>query len=303
MPQSTDRRILAGLVKHAQAEEDDPLTPLIEDYLIKRVDPRYAHLRIRRLEIETDERPRPPGRISPSMAGGCARQAVFVFTGTKGRRKVDPDQEMIFEDGKWRHHKWDFIFLEMERFFPKKFKVVSIEESVTIDGQYIAGSLDAIIKIKVNGKWRTYVVDFKGANSFAFEDAYRNKRPNPRYVLQLITYMKSKRKKRGILLFESKDKNRYYCFPVRASDAKWADVKIWSQTVIDAMEARKLPPKDPECNNGKFLYGKCPFKDHCFGKRDAAQVRREVYVNFPGVQEQWDRGNEIIAEWRNAQAS
>ena len=300
---SRDRQILKNLVKHAQNEDEDPLTPLIEDYFLKRVDPRYDHLRIKTLEIVTADRPRPPGRISPSNAGGCARLAAFTFAGAKGKKRIDPDQEMIFEDGKWRHHKWGYIFLEMERFFPKRLKVISIEESVQINDLYVAGSLDITVKVKMsNGKWRTIVIDFKGANTWAFEDAVRTDRPNPRYVLQLITYLKSKRKKYGYLLFESKDKNRFFLFPVTLTDRKWAEVSLWTKEVIDHLERRKLPPRDPECDNGKFLYGKCPFASKCFGKETDRQVEHEVFVNFPGVDKMWKRGHRIIEEYNDALA-
>jgi hypothetical protein len=300
MPSTPDTRVLAHLIKHAQSEVEDPLTPLIDDYFLCRELPKYQHLRIKKFEVDTGTRPRPPGRISPSSSGGCQRAAAYSFLGVKGRVSKDPDKEAIFEDGKWRHLKWDFIFLEMERFFPKKFKVVSIEESVSIDGLYIAGSLDAVVKIKVKGKWVTYVVDFKGANSFAFEDAYRNKKPNPRYVLQVGTYMKAKKKMRGILLFESKDKNRYYCFSVTANPIMWAEIKMWARGVLESLEAQRLPEKDPDCNKGHFLYGRCIYRDLCFGKKGDKQVQREVFVGFPGVKKLWKEGNRIVREWEAA---
>lgn len=302
MPVSPERRILANLVKHAQSEEEDPLTPLIDDYLLKREKPAYRHLRIAKYEIDTLDRPRPPGRISPSNAGGCAKAAVFTFLGTQGRKRTDPDQEAIFEDGKWRHHKWGFMFLEMERFFPKKFRVISIEENVSIKGLRIAGSLDATIEIKVKGVWLRYVVDFKGANSYAYEDTYRTKKPNPRYVWQVITYIKARNEERGMLLFESKDKNRYFVFPIKMTDRKWAEVKLWTEGVLDHLERKKLPPRDPDCKNGLFLYNRCPFRDKCFGKLGDKQVQREVFIDFPGVKQQWKLGKKMIAEYEDAKA-
>lgn len=295
-------KVLATIVKHAKREEDDPLTPLIEAYYLKRNLPKYRDCRVETYEIPVLDRPRPPGRISPSQAGGCARQATFTFVGFKGRKRTDPDQEAIFEDGKWRHHKWDYIFIEMARMFPDQFKVVSIEEGVTIDGFYIAGSLDAIVKIKVKGKWLTYVIDFKGANSYAFDDTYRRQAPNPRYILQLLAYMKSKHKKRGILLFESKDKNRFYCYPIKMTDSQWAEVSLWARSVVEALSEQKLPPKDPECQGGTFLYNRCPFAKACFGNKTNRQLSRSAFADFPGIEELWEEGNRIVSEYEAHQA-
>lgn len=294
MPSSPDSRILATLIKHAQQEEVDPLTPLIDSYLLRRENPKYAHLLIRNYTIDVGDRPRPSGRISPSSAGGCEREATFKFLGVRGRRRIDPELQLIFEDGKWRHHKWQFMFREMERFFPDRFKVISIEEDVSIERLFSAGSLDAIIKIKVNGKWVRYVVDFKGANSFAFDDAYRTRRPNPKYVLQLLTYMKAKGCKRGILLYDSKNTNKIQPFHVKYTDVQWAEVSRWHRRVINALKSRKLPPKHPDCNNGTFLYNRCPYRGLCFGNKGAKEIERRVFKKFPGVDELWEQGNLTI---------
>lgn len=294
MPSSPESRILATLVKHAQNSEIDPLTPLIESYYLKREKPEFQHLRLHKYEIDTTPRPRPHGRLSPSSAGGCEREAVLKFLGVKGQKRIDPEMQMIFEDGHWRHHKWGFIFLEMERFFPNRFKVVSIEEDVTIGPLFIAGSLDAVVKIKVGGKWRRYVIDFKGANEYAWNDAYRTKRPNPKYVLQLITYMRAKKCKRGILLYESKDKNKPYVFHVAFTDEKWAEVRQWARRVIKALDEKKLPEKHPECVNGTFLYNRCPYRGMCFGNQTPKQIGLKVFKGFGSSDELWEEGHVII---------
>lgn len=293
----TDASILKRIVKGIQEEEDDPLSPLIDEYLIKRNLPKYAHLRLKKHEIDVADRPRPPGRLSPSSLCGCERQAQLKFLGVRGRKKVDPDQELIFEDGHWRHHKWDFMFLEMERILGRdRFQVLHIEHPIVLDEFYVAGHLDAEIRIKVGKKWRRYVVDFKGANNFAFEKAYRDRQADATYIKQLFGYMKGRNCKRGILLYDSKDKNRYYVFAFKMEESIWGEVTLWCQKIIDQLREERLAPKHKDCHNGNFLYGRCPFAGLCFGGETDRQIQRKIFSDFPGVEKLWKRGHRIIKE-------
>src|SRR5690349_12777163 len=93
-------------------EEHDPLTPLVDRYFSMRV--KYPEKRIRDYGLDLQDRPRPLGRLSPSALCGCERQAVFKFIGMDGRKRINPDTEAIFDDGHWRHHKWQARFRDME---------------------------------------------------------------------------------------------------------------------------------------------------------------------------------------------
>lgn len=297
MVASANERVLADLVKHLKNSEEDVLTPLIDEYLIKRNLPKYRKKRLTEIKLDLRDRPRPGGRLSPSSICGCKRQAALKFLGTEGQRKINPEQELIFDDGHWRHHKWGVIFLDMERVLGRdRFRVVRIERPIVIDGLMVAGHLDVEIKIKVGKKWRRYIVDFKGANNYMFEKSYREHAPDPTYIRQLMTYMKARKCKRGILLYDSKDKNKFYAFHIAWDEKLWAEVQLWCEDIIEHLEEEKLPPMHEDCDKGKFMYGKCPFKGICFGPDSDRQIRRKVYENFPGVEELWALGHAVIEE-------
>lgn len=295
MVRSADTKILDNIVRSIQNEEQDPLTPLIEEYILKRDLPKYRKKRLKSVTIPLVDRPRPGGRLSPSNLCGCERQAAFKFLGVEGKFRTNPDQELIFEDGKWRHHKWQTMFKDMEKVLGRhRFRVVGVEHPVIIEGLYIAGSLDIEVKIKVKGKWVRYVIDFKGSNNFSFEKAYRDRAPDPTYKKQVITYGKGRKCKRAILLYDSKDKNKFYAFVVPVTAKAWAEVRLWCRRVVEQLEAQELPPMHPDCNNGNFLYGRCPYKALCYGSKSPKQIRREVYMDFPGVKKLWEKGHAEI---------
>lgn len=298
MPANPERRILAAMLRHAKSAEQDPLTPLIDEYLIKREKPQWASKRIKEYTIPILPRVRPPGRLSPSGICGCERAAALKMCGVPGKKRTDPDVELIFEDGIWRHHKWGAIFTDMAKMFPSRFRLISIEFRIEIRGLFITGHLDAHIQIKVGNEWIDYIIDFKGANEWAWSWAYKRRTPVPTHRLQLVTYIRGVRKTgvkvdRGILLYDSKNFNRYYCFPVKFNISEWDEVRVWCRSVLRQVKRKKLPPMHPECDNGNFLANRCVYKHLCYGDMTDNQIERMAYREFKGIDTLWETGLEI----------
>lgn len=288
MPVGVEDRVLANLVKHMHKEDEDPLTPLIDDYLTKR---NRSENRLTEYTIDMRDAPRPPGRFSPSTICGCERQAAFKFLGVPGRRVIDPEEEIVFDDGKWRHHRWQATFLDMQEVLGRNvFEVLEIEGESVIEDIYVAGSLDALVKI--HGK--RWVIDFKGANMWAWEYVYKNHTPIELHVKQLLSYMKAKRCKRGMLFYEQKDKNRVAIFIVRFSAEQFREVEQWCERVVRKMDNHKLPPKSLECKKGRFVFEKCPWTHLCYGATPERRVEIRAYRGFDGVERQWKAGLEAV---------
>lgn len=294
MPMTEDRRILASIIRHAKTEEQDPLTPLIDEYLIKREKPKYLKRRMKEYTFPIRPRVRPLGRLSPSSLVGCERQAALKLLGAPGRKRTDPDTELIFEDGIWRHHKWQAFFRDMELVLgDHRFRVISIEGRTQIRKLFITGHLDVHVAILVNGEWIEYIIDIKGANEWAWSRIHRSRQAIPEHVGQLHSYMKAKKVKRGMLLYDSKDKNRFFVYPVSFDEVRWAEVRLWCKKVLRQIEARELPPMHPECHNGNFLANKCPFKHLCYGDLSPRQLRQKVYADFTTLDDLWNIGIEL----------
>lgn len=289
-----DKKVLSNLVKAMKREGRDPLRPLIDEYLIKRK--RLRKRRMRTYEIPVVEDVRPGGRLSPSSICGCKRMAAFKFAGVRGELRIDPDNELIFEDGNWRHHKWQAMFLDMEKVLGRdRIRVLGIEQRVSNEELYIAGSLDVLLAIRVrrgDGKvWEKYLVDIKGINSQGFSRITMDNAAKAEHVRQVVTYCKLRKVTKGLLLYENKNTNELRVFHVPFSEKLWGDVQEWSEEVIHALENEQLPPMHPDCEGGTYLWEKCPYRRLCYGcEPEVAQ--RETYVSFPGVEAAWKRGHE-----------
>lgn len=288
MPSSPEEKVLASLMKHMANSEQDPLTPLLDTYFIQRA---KSPNRVKRHVIDMEDRPRPEGRLSPSSLCGCERQAAFKFVNMPGRSVIDPETEAIFDDGKWRHHKWQATFRDMEKVLgKKKFRLITYEEDVEIPELFIAGALDACIAID-GQKW---IVDFKGINSWGFEYVFRENKPHETHVLQLLAYMVARRVRRGMIMYDHKDRSKTVIFVVQFTNKQWAEVVKWSEKVLRQIEERELPPMSINCQAGNFLFEKCPWTHVCYGSKSDGAIERRMYRDFDSVEEAWARGHAHI---------
>lgn len=290
-----DNKMLARLMRNLHEREVDPLRPLVDEYLLKR--DRSPH-RVTSHMISMRARPRPGGRISPSAIGGCERQAVFRFTGTKGRKLLDPDFELLCEQGNWTHHKWDVLFLDMEAVLgPDVFEVVSYEKDVRIPRLYVAGALD--VHVRIYGV--DYIIDIKSISTYGFRYINDMDEPRPDNVRQIVTYMKAKKINRGILWYENRDNQLTRGFVVDFSREEYREAIEWIESVLHYLERQRLPSKHPDCAAGMMRHSKCPWAKLCYGtKYDAEDLRAIAYKNFVSLDAAWKKG---LREYKRAVAA
>lgn len=278
-------KMLADMVARLHSKELDPLRPLIDEYLIIRDTP-TAKGRVQVHEISMVARARPGGRFSPSSVGRCDRQAILKFLGYKGSRKVNPDKELLFDDGNWRHHKWQALFLDMEAVFgdDEKFKVIEIEHFVHLDKYHVAGNLD--VTLLINGV--LYVIDIKGINRRGFDWINRLDEPKDDAVSQLLTYMKAKGIDNGILLYDCKDTQRTKCFAVGFDSKHWKQATGWLDEQHEHLEARRIPPKHPDCTLGSSMADTCQFYKVCHvAQVPDKKLQKKAYAGFTSIEDVW----------------
>jgi hypothetical protein len=222
---------------------------------------------------------------------------VFRFTGTKGRKRIDPDLELVFDDGNWRHLKWNAIFRDMELVLGRDvFRVLAVEQRLNIPDLYVAGTLDVIVAIKVAGKWRKFVVEIKGISDMGFGFILRNDKPLDHHVKQLVAYEHAVGIPRGFLWYDNKNNQHTQAFIVGENDEAWAEVESWCLSVVSYLERQRIPPKHPGCNRGTLFFERCPYTKLCFGGRTMPSLQRYAYREFPGIEEAWRLGNEEVGE-------
>jgi hypothetical protein len=293
-------KTVSELVKRYHQREQEPLLPLHDEYLEVRDTPR-ALGRYGGHPITMLPRARPGGRISPSSVGGCQRQSVLKFVGMEGRRAVDHDLWTLFDDGDWRHHRWQFTFYDMEAVLGRdRFRVLGIEKRITIPELYVTGNIDARVGVRVNERWRKYTVDFKGINRRGFDWVRATDEGKDENQTQLSVYLEATGDSRGLLLYECKDTQRRLVRPVTFDTGHHEAAMKWIKQVLRALEEEKVPGRHPECRKGTMMYEGCPFKKPCWDM-DGRELAKLAYgVDWRGVDAAWRAGRRALRDAERA---
>lgn len=282
--------ILSRLIKNMRDEEADPLRPLLDAYLIER-----NHAPERHVADTYDMAPyeRPPGRFSPSDLGGCERAAAFRFLGVEARRRLDPDLELIFDDGNWRHLKWQAIFHDMEKVLGRsRFRVIHTEARVIFEDLYLDGSLDNVLYMKPvpDQPGNRWVLDIKGIRDAGFQQIVKRDEPIAKHVKQVVAYGRSIEVPRSLLWYENKDNQQTKAFVILDDEDTWREVEGWCTSVTSFMEQERVPPMDPDCNRGTIAYERCPYASHCYGSMSETRLTELAYDRFESVDALWEAG-------------
>lgn len=184
--------------------------------------------------------------FSPSGFTACQRkQVIDKIDGMRSKIVIDPQLQLIFDDGNWRHLRWQMLFYKMGI-------VESMEEFKSEGDLELGGSLDIKIVLRIRNKKMRIIVDIKGINASGWQHVSTTGKPPMSHVVQLRTYMMLHGIMTGVLWYEDKNTNRIYEFIIKASD-KWeksirkraARMKTFAAAqAFPRYECRVLDPKD-----------------------------------------------------------
>lgn len=143
-----------------------------------------------RLMVLARSQPRKKGVYSPSLLAECVRKVYLIKKGTK-RKKVERVQlSGFFNDGNWRHFKWQFIMWKMHKagiieLIDTGSICLGTEVPVSNESGDFGGTLDNLIYIPPADVVCT--IDWKGMNGAGFNRAIGNG-PSLQYIVQSVGY-------------------------------------------------------------------------------------------------------------------
>jgi hypothetical protein len=141
--------------------------------------------------------------FSPSGASMCQRsQIIDKFPKLRKSKitKIDPKLRQIFDDGKWRHIRWQMLFFKMGI-------VESAEGFMSKGALKFGGSFDLILNLPwvKNKRKRRVVVDIKGTNAAQFIHIRNTGKALFKHELQVQIYMYLTGCRVAIIWYENKN--------------------------------------------------------------------------------------------------
>lgn len=295
MSTQTERR-LKELKRATEGKRDQWLVPLIEDFMQNPVaidddeDVEFLNRLAKARTIPREERV-----YSPSQFGACIRYVYFLKNDQDRVSVPSISGNGIFNDGNFRHYKWQFVLWKMHREGiilllgePKGWPAGSEIRVSNKEGD-CQGSIDNLVYIPDRDVIVT--VDYKGMASHSFTQ-YSNTEPPYQYMVQSVLY--------GLLANEDKEVSARLPQPVEYSIIigenksgavsnrkmksplglfEWrfpigptAEIDHRLALLRHYEKSREIPP--PACRSTKrFQFQNCPFSYYCRG--EVEEIERE----------------------------
>lgn len=259
---------LSQVIKRMKESESKVITPVIDDWLVNHpegitVPPELMDVVQMLLSSPNSDR---SARFGASARGTCQRRQVFGYLGMPPLLRMDPTLQNLFNDGTWRHIRWQLMGLLAGIFVNEHWNVP----------QGVYGSVDNVpievthtlkqyhVKVSTDGENQDDGWGFELKGMSFMGKVIDSGSPPPFHMAQVHTYFVATGFDRFIYVAEDKRSNDWKEIVVREDPAITRQVKDELNALSDAVEDEVLPPILPACRAGAGDdFKNCPFRHAC----------------------------------------
>jgi hypothetical protein len=240
-------RMQMFLMRHANLHYDDAVGDFVRGMLVNK--PRIRE-----------------GSFSASSAGQCHRRQVLSYLGLNPSTTNGYQLQNIFEDGKWRHMRWQAIMLqsglldhaEVPLDWPKMRSKGSMDGQGTVPDDH------------PRPEWRgkEFGFELKGVSPFVFK-SYVDQGGKHEHKQQVHRYFLASGVDLFVILYEDKGTQAWHEWVIEPDPILLEEQRNELTTLNAAVDNQVLPPALPTCQQRKGdEYKQCPFgkdSDICLG--------------------------------------
>lgn len=186
------------------------------------------------------------GRFGASGRGKCLRRQIFSYLGLPTPKLLTPETLNLFNDGKWRHLKWQVMAMESEA-------ITHVEHVYASKKWRVAGRMDGL------NSYDSFGLEIKGdrLSSRALDGVPHD------HELQIHTMMLATGWDTFVYIIEDKSTNDWREIIVRRDPKIIEEVKQELEVLNEHVEYQTLPIPLPACQKKEGPYRSCPYAKQC----------------------------------------
>jgi hypothetical protein len=234
------------------------LTPRYNQWLMQHGDEGFPPWVVEKVANLMAERPRVRhSSFSSSSAGECHRKQVFQYLGVPSGDVIDPRLQNLFNDGKWRHLRWQACLLAAGI-------LDDIEFPLPWPKMRSRGTMDGIGQVPSdhpNKKWRdlSFGFELKGVSPYQYHK-YLEDKVKDAHRKQVGRYFLSSGFELFVIVYENKATQEWFEWVVEPDKKILDEAKTELALLNSAVDAKRLPDMLPGCKTRKGDEWKdCPF--------------------------------------------
>lgn len=197
------------------------------------------------------------GVFHPSQLYQCPRRQVFEFDGLERRMEYNPTLRNLFNDGHFRHLRWQIMLLNAGI-------LTDVEVKVSIPEYRLGGSMDGV---NDNEGW---MFELKGTSQY---QTVLQRGAMPAHVKQVHAYLLASGLESALIVYECKSSQQWQEIEVKRDPAIIDEIESILQDLNRAIDTGELPEVLHECQNQTGpKFNQCPYSGVCLGFRDRDAV-------------------------------
>lgn len=247
------KSVIRRMIKNAKKASELIITPELDRWLLSSLDePLSVELADLLHDIVSQGQRDRAGSFSGSRAGQCYRAQTFGFIGVPGRGISDAVLANRFDDGRWRHLRWQVNLLSAGL-------LKQVEVPIPYPNPWrLKGSMDGIgfdsWTPMMHGE---FMFELKGWSALVDE-------PVTHHVMQMHRYMLAAQIDLGVLVYEHKSSQEWREFLIPVDQRVMSLVEEELEVLNEAVDAKVLPRIREDCAARKGqVYLSCPYRDVC----------------------------------------
>lgn len=200
------------------------------------------------------------GAFHPSQLYQCPRAQVYGYHDAPKTREFNPQLQNIFNDGHFRHLRWQITLLEAGL-------LTDVEVPVYDSKLRIEGSMDGV---NANENW---MFELKGTSQFK---QVRDRGAMPAHIKQVHAYLLTSGYPEAIIVYEDKSNQEWVEVQIERDPKIISELTDILEGLNHAIDTNTLPPRLPDCENQTgATYNSCQYASICHRVNSPEQINQK----------------------------
>jgi hypothetical protein len=188
------------------------------------------------------------GAFHPSQLYRCKREQLFGYYGVEGLKSYNAQLQNIFNDGTWRHMRWQIMLLNAGI-------IDQVEVGVSMPEYRLTGSMDGL------NSEEGWMFELKGTSVY-----YKVKKEGvlPAHVKQIQAYLMAAKLDKAVVIYEDKARQDWCEFEVVQEQQTIDEVTKILEELNEAVDNNTLTEVLDECKKGSGeTFNNCSYAHIC----------------------------------------
>lgn len=197
------------------------------------------------------------GAFHPSQLYQCQRAQVYGYYDAPASRQYDPILQNLFNDGHFRHLRWQIMLLEAGI-------LTDIEVGIHVPELRLEGSIDGINK---NEGW---MFELKGTSQYRM---VQSKGAMPAHIKQVHAYLLASGLDEAVIVYEDKSNQQWQEITIHRDTQTIDEIHEILSELNDSINTGVLPERLEECETQSgATFNSCPYSAICHRLNDAESI-------------------------------